>query len=168
MVCSVHKAILGTIHVIKSVVKHQTDMFNTHWAIMWWFYNVFMQMFYNVFKQLIGNEIIEKGLLQDFIRPTKWAPAGIFSEGSETAWADKNDIFFGEPRARMKSFAIVRRLGPYWWVFDASAEAASENSRVFCTESACDIIIFKFQRGQLPLPPSAYGPTRLISNIPRA
>ena len=144
--CSgVHKAILGTIHVIKSVVKHQTDMFNTHWAIMWWFYNVFMQLFYNVFKQPIGNEIIERVSCKTSLHQQMGARRNFFrGRQHHVGW---------------QQWPIFRR---------ACAEAATENTRVFFTETACDIIIFKFQRGQLPLPPSAYGPTRLISNIPRA
>ena len=45
-------------------------------------------------------------------------------------------------KARTKIFAIFRRLRLNLRVFDAS-----KNFRIFCTEAAYDIIIFKFQGG---------------------
>ena len=80
-----------------------------------------------------------------------WAPVGIFLEGGKTARTDKNDLFFDAPKARTKIFAIFRRFGLNLRVFDAS---------VFSTGTAYDVIIFKFQGGQLPQvappPPGAY------------
>ena len=86
-----------------------------------------------------------------------WAPAGIFPEGGKTARIDENDLFFGAPKAQTKIFAFFRRFRLNLRVFDASAEGASENFRVFSTGTAYDVIIFKFQGGgncpRLP-PPS--------------
>ena len=73
-----------------------------------------------------------------------WAPAGIFPEGGKAAWTDKNDLFFGAPKARTKTFAFFRRFRLNLRVFDESAEGASENFRVFSTGTAYDVIIFKF------------------------
>ena len=39
-----------------------------------------------------------------------WAPAGIFPEGDKTAWTEKNDLFFGAPKARTKMFTIFSAL----------------------------------------------------------
>ena len=58
-------------------------------------------------------------------------------------------------KARTKIFAIFRRLRLNLRVFDASAEGASKNFRIFCMEAAYDIIIFKFQGGNYArFPPS--------------
>ena len=48
-------------------------------------------------------------------------------------------------------------------VFDASVEGLSDNFEVSCTETAHDVIIFKFQGGncpRLPPPPGAYALNR--------
>ena len=83
---------------------------------------------------------------------SSWAPAGIFPEGGETARTDKNDLFFGPPKARTKIFAIFRCFKLNLRVLDASAEGASENFRVFSTGTAYDVIIFKFQGGGATAP----------------
>ena len=38
-----------------------------------------------------------------------WAPAGIFQRG-KTGWTDKNDLFFGAPKAQTKIVAIFSAL----------------------------------------------------------
>ena len=69
--------------------------------------------------------------------------------GATPRGVTKNDIIFVAPNALTKSFVIF-----FFWrfrlnlnVFDASAEGASENFRVVSTETAYDVIIFKFQGG---------------------
>ena len=49
-----------------------------------------------------------------------WAPAGIFPEGGKTARTDKNDLFFGAPKAQTKIFAIFSAFRLNLRVFEAS------------------------------------------------
>ena len=76
-----------------------------------------------------------------------------FSRGGKASETNKNGlIFFGAPKAQTKILTIFRRFRLLKWrVIYASAEEASEKFRVFCTERAYDVTIFKFQGGgQLP------------------
>ena len=54
--------------------------------------------------------------------------------GGKTAWTDKNNQFF----------SIFKR-----------AKGTNENFRVFCTETAYDVILFKSERGNCPKLPSS-------------
>ena len=71
-----------------------------------------------------------------------------FSRGGITVWTDKNNPFFGV-------MAIFRHFKFNLRVFDASTETASENFRVFCTETVYDVNIFKLQ-GWVGATPGAY------------
>ena len=83
-----------------------------------------------------------------------------FSRGGNTAWTDKKDLFFGAPRCKRKLLRFFRRFRLNLRVFDASAEGASENFKVFNTRTAYDVIIFEIPVGgncpRLPPPPRAY------------
>ena len=78
------------------------------------------------------------------------ASAGIFPKGAKPR-TDKNDMFSARQRRERKFSRFFRRFRLNFRVFDASAEGASENFRVFFTGTAYDVIIFKFHGGgQLP------------------
>ena len=67
--------------------------------------------------------------------------------GGKTATTDRNDTFFVASKAQTTIFAIFCRFRFNLRIEDASAGGANENFRVFCTETAYDVIIFKFQVG---------------------
>ena len=77
-------------------------------------------------------------------------PHEFFERGAKPCGLTKMTYFVGVPKARTKIFAIFRRSRLSLRVFDASAECASENFTVISTRTAYDVIIFKFQGGQLP------------------
>ena len=90
-------------------------------------------------------------------------PAGIFAErGANTRGLTKM-VYFSARQWRERKFSrCFRRFRQNLRVVDASTEGASENFRVFWTETAYNVIIFKFQGGgncpRLPPPsPGAHG-----------
>ena len=109
--------------------------------------------------------------------PISWAPAEIFPKGAKPSTPKKVDIFsalqrkksivFRTPKAQTKICVFLRRFRLNLWVVIASAERASENTRVFCRRAAHDVIFFKLHLGEgqvIPFPPSCGRPC-LISEV---
>ena len=71
-------------------------------------------------------------------------------------------VYFSARQRREQNFSrFLRCFRLNLRACDASAEGTSENFRVFCTDTAYDVIIFKFQEGggqllQVAPPPGAY------------
>ena len=82
------------------------------------------------------------------------------SRGGKTAWADKNDTFSARRAGRKRKYSRNFRCFRLKLRIFVSAGGASEKFRVFCTETAYDVIIFKFEGGgncpRMPHPPGAH------------
>ena len=74
-------------------------------------------------------------------------PQGFFLRGAKPQWLTKM-VYLSAHRGRKRRFSrCFRRFRLNLRVGDASAEGASKSFRAFCTETAYDVTICKFQRG---------------------
>ena len=77
---------------------------------------------------------------------TAWVPAEIFQRGAKSRELAKTTYSAARSRHERKFSRFFLRFGLNLGLSDVSAEVASETFRVFCTDTAYDVIIFKFQR----------------------
>ena len=79
--------------------------------------------------------------------PIHGRPQEFFQRGANPRGLAKVTYFSTRWRRERKFSRFLRRFRLNLRVFDSRAEGASENFGIFCTATAYDVIIFKFQGG---------------------